>query len=82
MRGEQYQARSGAPSSLETLSRRRIVMGLRQFSQIYAKYRTIAATQAKIAVPLQDEFGRLPTEIDHVFHLTRVMSEGCFGPAL
>jgi hypothetical protein len=29
----------------------------------------------KIAVALQDEFGRVPTEeeIDHVFHLTRVM---------
>jgi len=31
--------------------------------------------KAKIAVALQDEFGRVPTEeeIDHVFHLTRVM---------
>ena len=30
--------------------------------------------QAKIAVALQDEFGRVPTEeeIDHVFHLIRV----------
>ena len=34
-----------------------------------------ATPQSKIAVALQDEFGRVPTEeeIDHVFHLTRVM---------
>jgi hypothetical protein len=31
--------------------------------------------KAKIAVALQDEFGRVPSEeeIDRVFHLTRVM---------
>ena len=65
-----------------------IVMGfeiswvLRQFSQIYAKYLTKAATpQSKIAVALQDEFGRVPTEeeIDHVFHLTRAMWKAVLG---
>ena len=39
--------------------------------------------KAKIAVALQDEFGRVPTEdeIDRVFHLTRVMWKAVFGPA-
>ena len=37
--------------------------------------------KAKIAVALQDEFGRVPTEqeIDHVFHLTRVMWKAILG---
>jgi hypothetical protein len=37
--------------------------------------------KAKIAVALQDEFGRVPTkeEIDHVFHLTRVMYTAILG---
>ena len=37
--------------------------------------------QAKIAVALQDEFGRVPTEeeIDHVFHLTRAMWKAVLG---
>jgi hypothetical protein len=37
--------------------------------------------RAKIAVALQDEFGRVPTEeeIDHVFHLTRVMWKAVLG---
>ena len=37
--------------------------------------------KAKIAVALQDEFGRIPTEdeIDSVFHLTRVMYKAVLG---
>jgi len=37
--------------------------------------------KAKIAVALQDEFGRVPTEeeIDSVFHLTRVMYKAVLG---
>jgi hypothetical protein len=37
--------------------------------------------KAKIAVALQDEFGRVPTEeeIDRVFHLTRVMWKAVLG---
>ena len=37
--------------------------------------------KAKIAVALQDEFGRVPTEdeIDKVFHLTRVMWKAVLG---
>jgi hypothetical protein len=37
--------------------------------------------KAKIAVALQDEFGRVPTEeeIDRVFHLTRVMWKTILG---
>jgi hypothetical protein len=37
--------------------------------------------KAKIAVALQDEFGRVPTEdeIDKVFHLTRVMYKAVLG---
>ncbi|MGY1712795.1 hypothetical protein ACI8AC_25105 [Geodermatophilus sp. SYSU D00758] len=37
--------------------------------------------KAKIAVALQDEFGRVPTEqeIDAVFHLTRVMYKAVLG---
>jgi hypothetical protein len=37
--------------------------------------------KAKIAVALQDEFGRVPSEeeIDHVFHLTRVMWKAVLG---
>jgi hypothetical protein len=55
---------------------------LRQFSQTSAKYRQKAATpQSKIAVALQDEFGRVPTEeeIDHVISLDPRDVEGCFG---
>jgi hypothetical protein len=37
--------------------------------------------KAKIAVALQDQFGRVPTEdeIDRVFHLTRVMWKAVLG---
>jgi hypothetical protein len=37
--------------------------------------------KAKIAVALQDEYGRVPTEeeIDRVFHLTRVMWKAVLG---
>jgi hypothetical protein len=37
--------------------------------------------KAKIAVALQDEFNRVPTEeeIDSVFHLTRVMYKAVLG---
>jgi hypothetical protein len=37
--------------------------------------------KAKIAVALQDEFGRVPTEeeIDRVFHFTRVMWKAVLG---
>jgi hypothetical protein len=37
--------------------------------------------KAKIAVALQDEFGRVPSEeeIDRVFHLTRVMWKAVLG---
>jgi hypothetical protein len=37
--------------------------------------------KAKIAVALQDEYGRVPTEqeIDSVFHLTRVMYKAVLG---
>jgi hypothetical protein len=37
--------------------------------------------KAKIAVALQDEFGRVPTEdeINRVFHLTRVMWKAVLG---
>jgi hypothetical protein len=37
--------------------------------------------KAKIAVALHDEFGRVPTEeeINHVFHLTRVMWKAVLG---
>jgi hypothetical protein len=37
--------------------------------------------KAKIAVALQDEFGKVPTEdeIDRVFHLTRVMWKAVLG---
>ena len=37
--------------------------------------------KAKIAVALHNEFGRVPTEaeIDHVFHLTRVMWKAVLG---
>ncbi len=37
--------------------------------------------KAKIAVALQDKFGRVPTEaeIDQVFHLTRVMYKAVLG---
>jgi hypothetical protein len=37
--------------------------------------------KAKIAVALQNEFGRVPTEeeIDHVYHLTRVMWKAVLG---
>jgi hypothetical protein len=38
-------------------------------------------SEAKIAVALQDEFGRVPTkeEIDHVFYLLRVMYKAILG---
>jgi hypothetical protein len=37
--------------------------------------------KAKIAVALQDEYGRVPTEheIESVFHLTRVMYKSVLG---
>jgi DNA invertase Pin-like site-specific DNA recombinase len=37
--------------------------------------------KAKIAVALQDEYGRVPTseEIESVFHLTRVMYKAVLG---
>jgi len=37
--------------------------------------------KAKIAVAMQDEFGRVPTteEIENVFHLTRVMYKAVLG---
>jgi hypothetical protein len=37
--------------------------------------------KAQIAIALQDEFGRVPTEdeIDKVFHLTRVMYKAVLG---
>jgi hypothetical protein len=37
--------------------------------------------KAKIAVALQDEYGRVPTteEIETVFHLTRVMYKAVLG---
>lgn len=37
--------------------------------------------KAKIAVAMQDEFGRVPTadEIEQVFHLTRVMYKAVLG---
>ncbi len=37
--------------------------------------------KAKIAVALQDEYGRVPTEekIDTIFHLTRVMYKAVLG---
>jgi hypothetical protein len=37
--------------------------------------------KAKIAVALQDEYKRVPTEqeIEHVFHLTRVMYKAVLG---
>lgn len=37
--------------------------------------------KAKIAVALHDEYGRVPTadEINHVFHLTRVMYKAVLG---
>jgi hypothetical protein len=40
-----------------------------------------ATPQSKIAVALQDKFRRVPTEeeIDHAFHLTRVMWKAVFG---
>ena len=42
------------------------------------KYRLL---KARIAVALQDEYGRVPTEeeIDSVFHLTRVMRKAVLG---
>jgi hypothetical protein len=60
-----------------------IVMVLRQFSSDLCKYRTKKQRllKAKIAVALQDEFGRVPIEeeIDHVFHLTRAMWKAVSG---
>jgi hypothetical protein len=37
--------------------------------------------KAKIAVALQDEYGRVPTEeeVESVFHLTRVMYKAVLG---
>jgi hypothetical protein len=37
--------------------------------------------RAKIAIAMQDEFGKVPTEdeIDRVFHLTRVMWKAVLG---
>ena len=37
--------------------------------------------KAKIAVAMQDEFGRVPTteEIEKVFHLTRIMYKAVLG---
>ena len=37
--------------------------------------------KAKIAVALQDEYGRVPTEdeINNIFHLTRVMYKAVLG---
>ena len=55
---------------------------LRQFSEIMKlqdkKQRLL---KAKIAVALQDEFGRVPTEdeIEQVFHLTRVIWKAVLG---
>jgi hypothetical protein len=55
---------------------------MRQIDNTYGNAKQEAATaQSKIAVALQDEFGRVPTEeeIDKVFHLTRVMWKAVLG---
>ena len=45
------------------------------------EYRKERLLKAKIAVALQDEYGRVPTteEIESVFHLTRVMYKAVLG---
>jgi hypothetical protein len=45
------------------------------------KEQKLRLLKAKIAVALQDEFGRVPTqeEIESVFHLTRVMYKAVLG---
>jgi hypothetical protein len=45
------------------------------------KDKKLRLLKAKIAVALQDEYGRVPTteEIDSVFHLTRVMYKAVLG---
>ena len=45
------------------------------------QYKKQRLLRAKIAVALQDEFGKVPTEeeIDRVFHLTRVMWKAVLG---
>jgi hypothetical protein len=46
-----------------------------------AQERKLKLLKAKIAVALQDEYKRVPTEdeIDTVFHLTRVMYKAVLG---
>jgi hypothetical protein len=45
------------------------------------KEKKLKLLKAKIAVALQDEYQRVPTseEIEHVFHLTRVMYKAVLG---
>lgn len=45
------------------------------------KEQKLRLLKAKIAVALQDEYGRVPTEeeINTVFHLTRVMYKAVLG---
>jgi hypothetical protein len=45
------------------------------------KEKKLKLLKAKIAVALQDEYGRVPTEeeINSVFHLTRVMYKAVLG---
>jgi hypothetical protein len=45
------------------------------------KEKKLKLLKAKIAVALQDEYGRVPTteEIESVFHLTRVMYKAVLG---
>jgi len=54
------------------------------FETIYVdmeKAKKLKLLKAKIAVALQDEYGRVPTEdeINQVFHLTRVMYKAVLG---
>jgi hypothetical protein len=46
-----------------------------------AKEKKERLLKAKIAVAMQDEFGRVPTteEIEKVFHLTRIMYKAVLG---
>ena len=55
---------------------------MRQIHSTYGKARQKQRLlKAEIAVALQDEFGRVPTEeeIDRVFHLTHVMWKAVLG---
>ena len=52
-----------------------------QYKQMKGKDKKERLLKAKIAVALQDEYGRVPTteEIESVFHLTRVMYKAVLG---